>query len=93
MSSERHDLMRFDPVPGVKQQDGETLAFRVEIGIVGNVQAPVVSGFFRRVAKLQGFRCWTFAQRDDLVLVRLRVEFEGRHYMDHATTAQGTITT
>src|SRR5439155_17061642 len=78
VSSKRNDLMRFDSAAGVKQQDGKAFAFRVEIGIARNVQAPVFGGFLRGVAKQQGFRRGAFAERYDFVFVGLRVEFEGR---------------
>src|SRR5437016_912393 len=82
--------MRFDSAAGVKQKDGKAFAFRVEIGIARNVQMPVLGGFLRGVAKQQGFRRGAFAERDNFVLVRLRVEFEGLHERDHGTTDHGT---
>src|SRR5512138_2433530 len=69
---------------GVEKQHGEAFAFGVEVGIGGDVQAPVVGGFLRGVAKLQGFRRGAFAERDNLVFVGLRGEFEGLNKLVHA---------
>ena len=69
--------MRFDSAAGVEKQHREAFAFGVEIGVGGHVQAPVVGGFLRGVAKLQAFRRGAFPEGDNLVLVGLRVEFEG----------------
>jgi len=52
----------FDFAAGVQKQDGQTFAFRVEMGMGGNVQFPVVGGFVGVVAKLQGVGRGTLAQ-------------------------------
>ena len=77
MGAEGNNLMGFDAAAGVEEQHREAFAFGVEIGVGGHVQAPIVGGFLRGVAKLQGFRRGAFAERDNLILVGLRVEFEG----------------
>jgi hypothetical protein len=69
--------MRFDSAAGVEEQHRKAFAFGVEIGVARDVQTPVVGGFLRGVAKLQAFRGGAFPERDNLVLVGLRVEFEG----------------
>ena len=69
-------MVRLDPPAGVKKQNGEAFAFRIEIRVCGHMKPPIFGGFVRGVAKLQRLRRGTFAERDDLVLVRLRVEFE-----------------
>src|ERR1039458_1643417 len=68
--------MPLHPSAGVKQQDGEAFAFRVEIRIARNVHPPVVGCLLRRVAQLQAFGCRTFAQGYNLVFVGLPVESE-----------------
>ena len=46
-----HQVMPSNPLPGVEQEDGEAFAVGVELWGGRNVQAPVVSGTLRRVAK------------------------------------------
>ena len=77
--AERNEVMRFDPSAGVKEQDSKAFAFGVEIGVLRQVEAPVLGGLFGCVAKVQGVRRGAFAERYDLVFVGLRVESEGFH--------------
>jgi hypothetical protein len=91
VSSERNDLVRFDAAAGVNQQNSEALALRVEIRILLDVQAPVLGGFLRCVAKLQGVRCGAFAERDDFVFVGLRSEFERFDEVVHSGKVRGEV--
>src|ERR1035437_8530084 len=77
MGPERNDLMRFDSAAVVEEQHRKAFAFGVEIGVALDVQTPVVGGFLRGVAQLQTLRRWAFPEGDNLILIRLRVEFEG----------------
>ena len=79
VSAKRNEVMRFDASARVKQQDGETLAFGVEIWILRNLQAPVGGGLVGRIAENHVFRRGAFAERYDLVFVWLRVKPEGFH--------------
>jgi len=67
--------MRFDSAAGVKEHYRKAFAFGVEIWVARNVQAPILGGFLRGVAKLHCLRRRAFAQRNNFVFVRLRIEF------------------
>jgi len=62
-------MMAFNPAAGVQKQHGQTFTFRVVVRMGGNVQPPIVGGFVRGVALLQGFRGWAFPQGHHLELV------------------------
>src|ERR1035437_24162 len=77
MGAEGNNLMRFDSAAGVEKQHRKAFAFGVEIGGARDVQTPGGGGFLRGVAQLQTLRRWAFLEGDNLILIRLRVEFEG----------------
>ena len=70
VSSNRNDVMAFDPAAGVQEQNAKAFTLRIEVRIGRHMQAPVIGGFLRRVAKLQVLGRGAFPQRSHLVFVR-----------------------
>src|SRR5690242_12673870 len=71
-STDSQELVTLNPPPGVKHQNGEAFAIRVEIRPGGDMQPPILHRLLWRVAQehLLGHR--TFPERSNLVFLRIK---------------------
>lgn len=84
-----HQIMAFHAAAGVEHQNDKALAFRIEIGMSGNVPAPIVGNPVGRVTQLQVFRCEAFPQRCHLVFMGLRFKPKRFHDLIEAGKDRG----
>lgn len=76
LRADGNKLMSFDAAAGIQNQHRQTFAFRVEMGVGGDVQFPVLGGLVGCVTLLQSVRRGTLAQRHDLVFIGAGGELE-----------------
>lgn len=69
LCADGHKLVSFDATADIQHENRQTFAFRIEMGMGGDVQFPVLGGFVGRVTLLQRFGRGALAQRHDLVFV------------------------